>query len=286
MTLSSHAIRRQALRLIGEVLPARATAPVLDRLLHPRRLERRVWEEPAAAAARRVRFRSGLSGLRWGTQGPVVVALHGWEGRATQFRFIAEGLVRAGRRVIALEGPAHGDSPGHVAHPRLFAEALVETVAELVTEVGAVESVVGHSMGAAATAYALSQGALSVERAVLVAGPSSYEGVIRRAAQFVGLGPRATAHLLREMAARTGLAPAALDIAAAAQRVDVPTLVVHDRDDDAVDFANAERLMPVLSDGRLLATQALGHWRVLTDADTVARVVGFLTSTSAVRHAA
>lgn len=276
--MNSHPLIRTATRILGEIVPGLAAAPVVDRLIHPRRLSIRDWERPAAEIAQRVTFRSGLSGLRWGDRGPIVLALHGWEGRATQFRYVAEALVRSGRTLIALDAPGHGRSPGHVAHPGLFAESLIDVAAEITAEAGRLETVIGHSMGAGATAYALSRG-LPVERAVLIAGPSSFEAVVRGAAAMAGLGARATRQVLRSMTDRTGLAPSALDVARLAASVEIPVLVVHDRQDAFVDFHHAQRFAKYVPDVRLVETQGLGHWRVLTDPETVARIAGFVAHT-------
>lgn len=276
---------RSALRIAGEVAPSIVTAPVVDRLLHPRRLPMRDWEKPALATTRRVTFRSGLSGLRWGDGlGPVVLAIHGWEGRATHYRYLGEALQREGYSLLALDGPAHGASPGHVAHPRLFAEAMIDAAAEIVTERGRVHAVIGHSMGAGALSYALSQG-LEAERAVLIAGPSGYEAVVRGAAGIAGLGPRATRHLLRAMERRTGLAPEDVDVARGLRDLDLPVLVVHDREDTFVDFAHAQRYLSFLFDARLLETHGLGHWRVLTDPATVRAITDFVVHPGRARGA-
>lgn len=260
-------------RWVGELFPDRVAAQVAHRLTHPRRLAPRDWEQ--VGAAQRVHFRFGLSGLRWGAHGPIVLALHGWEGRASQFRFIAEALVQRGYRVMALDAPAHGQSPGHVAHPRLFAEALIEVAAEINAEAGGVEAVIGHSMGAGAAAYALAQG-LSVQRAVLIAGPSSFEQVVRGAVSLAGFGARAARHTLEQMQDRTGLAASALDLAQWARHIEVPSLIVHDQDDGMVAFAHALRLAQGLPDARIHATRGLGHWRVLTDGATVTHIADFL----------
>lgn len=276
---------RNTIRFVGEVAPSIVTAPVLDRLLHPRRLPMRDWEKPALADTLRVTFRSGLSGLRWGDGiGPVVLAIHGWEGRATHFRYLGEALQRLGYSLLALDGPAHGASPGHVAHPRLFAEAMIDAAAEIATERGRVHAVIGHSMGAGAVSYALSQG-LVADRAVLISGPSSYEAVVRGAAGMAGMGPRATRHLLRAMENRIGVAPEDMDVARGLRDLDLPVLVVHDREDALVDFAHAQRFMSFLSDARLRETQGLGHWRVLTDPATVQAITDFILHPAVVRNA-
>lgn len=273
--MKTRSLLRSATLVLGEIAPSLVAAPVVSRLVHPRRHAIRDWEKPAAEIAQRVTFRSGLSGLRWGDRGPVVLALHGWEGRATQFRYIAEAIVRSGRTLIALDAPGHGGSPGHVAHPRLFAESLLDVAVEITAEAGRIETVIGHSMGAGATAYALAQG-LPAERAVLIAGPSSFGIVVRAAATMAGLGPRATRQVLRAMENRTGIAPDAFDVARLASSVEIPVLIVHDREDAFVDFRHAQCYVEHVPDVRLIETRGLGHWRVLTDADTVARIAGFV----------
>lgn len=269
--MNSHTLLRTATHLAGEIVPGLMATSVRRRLTEPRRHAPRPWETEGSIEPQRISFRFGLGGLRWGQTGPVVLALHGWEGRASQFRRIAEAVVGSGRRFIALDAPAHGDSPGQEAHPALFAEALIEAA----TEIRDVETVIGHSMGAGATAYALGRG-LSAERAVLIAGPSSFEDVVRQAGRHAGLGPRAARRLMQEMENYTGLAPAALDVARLAARIEIPTLVVHDEQDPMVRFAHAERITAALPDARLLRTRQLGHWRVLTDPATVAQIARFV----------
>ncbi|MEQ1439136.1 alpha/beta fold hydrolase [Fontimonas sp. SYSU GA230001] len=272
MTAIDHIRRFHALS--GRLAPGLSARYARQQLMRPRRLPPRDWEAGAAASARRVSFRFGLSGLRWGADdAPVVLMLHGWEGRPTQFaRFIAP-LLAAGRQVIALDGPAHGASPGEEANPILFAQALMEAAAEIRD----LDAVVGHSMGGGAIGYALSLG-LSPRRVVLLGAPSSLRGVLDRFADEVGLLPRVRRRFLDLVHRHTGVDPDAMDIGRLATDYDVPALVVHDRDDALVPFADGEAMVRNWLGAELLATQGLGHWRILTDPAVVGRVVAFLTA--------
>ena len=58
----------------------------------------------------------------WG-QGPAVLLVHGWEGRAAQWVPMAERLVRSGHRAVMLDLPAHGSSEGSRTHVVAFARA-------------------------------------------------------------------------------------------------------------------------------------------------------------------
>lgn len=256
--------------IAGRFAPALAATIADRRFWHPRRLPMRDWEQDIAARAERITTRFGLSALRWGGPGPTVLMLHGWEGRPTQFAALIAPLLAAGRRVIALDAPAHGQSPGHQADPVAFADALLEISAELPR----LEAVIGHSMGAAAVAIALSRG-LRTDRAVLIAGPASLSGVMDRGASAVGLTATTREHLLRLTEQRIGLAVSALDVAVIGKTLQVPALIVHDQDDDQVPVAEAEAIASAWTGARLLRTRGLGHWRVLRDAGVVSAISEF-----------
>jgi len=63
----------------------------------------------------------------------------------------------------------------------------------------------------------------------------------------------------------------------------VPALVVHDRGDREVPFHDAERLVARWPNATLLATDGIGHRRILKDDDVIRRVVEFV-SVSAEQH--
>ena len=56
----------------------------------------------------------------------------------------------------------------------------------------------------------------------------------------------------------------------------VPTLVAHDADDSANPFAAAGRFMKHLPQAELLATEGLGHSRILKDPVVHAGITAFL----------
>lgn len=258
--------------LTGLFAPQVAVRSARRILMRPRLLPPRDWEKPALAQAQRIHFRFGLSGLRWGRAGdPVVLMLHGWEGRASQFGHFVAPLLAAGRQVIALDAPAHGESPGDEANPVMFAYALLEVV----PEIRGLEAVVGHSMGAGAIAYALSLG-LDVERVVLLGGPSTLRGVLNRFARFIGLPHVARARFFREVEDHTGVPVDDLDLVKAAERLKPAALIVHDRDDLMVPHSDGVAIAAAWRGAEFMSTEGLGHWRILTDEAVVRRVTGFL----------
>lgn len=115
------------------------------------------------SGARRVAFRFGLSGRRWGDTGPTVLMLHAGDSAPWMLAQLIGPLVAAGRQVIVLDDPTDplADEASRVAE---YASAAQEAAVELRD----LESLVGHGLGAAAGAQALAQG-LPAERSVLLA---------------------------------------------------------------------------------------------------------------------
>lgn len=259
--------------VLGRVAPD-AAADVARRLFFsPRRHAPRPWERAAEQSGERLTVAANLRALRWGRRDdPIVLLLHGWEGRATQWARFVGPLLAAGKQVVALDGPAHGQSPGREAHVLEFARAVLATGATL----GPLDAAVGHSMGGSAIAVALSQG-LRARRAVLLASPSSVAGVIDRFIGLVGLPPAAARRFGRQVERTVGLTPEHLDVADLGRRLGhVGALVVHDPADAEIPYADGAAIAAAWPGARLLTVEGVGHRRILADDDVVDAVTGFV----------
>ena len=123
--------------------------------------------------ARRFALEAGslsLAAWEWNAQGPRGTALlvHGWSGNASQMGSFVEPLVQQGWHVVAVDLPAHGETSGNFATLPLLAEVVGALGARLQPKV-----IIAHSLGATATAYALTKG-LSPEVVALLAPPRSF----------------------------------------------------------------------------------------------------------------
>ncbi len=242
---------------VGHVAPHALARKMRRAFMTPRETLPRDWELPMLAQAERITLRFGLSALRWGS-GPTVLLMHGWEGRPTQFATLIRALVNAGYAVVALDGPAHGRSPGREANVVLFARALLEAASELPP----LRAVIGHSMGAASALLATQMG-LRTQSLVSIAGPSRILTVLRRFARYMGLPAKAGAHFVRLVEEKAGMPAGQLDVAR--YQLDFPGLVVHAVDDPVVPYAEAEAIHRAWFDSRLLRLEEGGHQRVLAD---------------------
>jgi pimeloyl-ACP methyl ester carboxylesterase len=255
----------------GRIAPRFAARMAAELVSRPRgRNPTQPWEL-GPVAAREIELRPGLYARAWGERGPLVLALHGWRGRPTQFRPLAESLRSRGLRTIALDSPGHGRSAGRHATPRILGELLIEAA----SIAGPAHAVVGHSFGGAGIGAALKLG-LSTSRSVLVSSPTHVSRMpLTRAAGF-GLPPRAMSHLTRLFDEHAGRPFTDFDLVSVGPRCGIPTLLVHDRDDAVIPYRDAEDLAAAWPALRVMTTEGLGHRDILADAAVVRTISDFV----------
>lgn len=236
----------------------------------PRPFERRLKERLLLASGTALHFEGGLAATSWG-EGPPVLLVHGWDGRGTDMAPFVAPLVAAGRRAIALDGPAHGDSAGSESSMVRFAEAIGAVGAEL----GELARIVGHSVGAGATVLALDRG-LTVRRAVLIAAPATVEGIMRRFLHILELPENWLPAFQAMVEAEVGVPAAALDLVHIAGQQRIPALVVHADDDREVPVTDAQAIARAWPGARLYRVSHCGHRRILLVQAVVDEAVKFL----------
>jgi pimeloyl-ACP methyl ester carboxylesterase len=206
---------------------------------------------------------------------PLVLLVHGWGGHAGQMLTLAEAVAREGLRPVLLELPAHGRSAGMMSNAPQFARAISYVVSRLVADGHAIRAVVAHSMGANALGVAAAQGLLA-ERLVLLAPPASAREFTRYFAHTFGLRETTRLAMQRLFEAQEGFLMAQLEPPAVGPRIVQPTLIVHDRDDRVNRFADAEAYRDAIKGAQLVATQGLGHRRILKEEGVVQQVTRFV----------
>lgn len=212
-----------------------------------------------------------------GERSRVALLVHGWGGHAAQLLPLARALARQGLTPVLLEMPAHGRSAGAVSNLPQFVRAIEYVAARLQQQGHRVHAVLAHSLGASAAACAAGRG-LPAERLVLVAPPASAREYTRFFAHVFGLGEATRAALQARIEAREGMVMTDLEPAAVGPRIRMPTLVVHDRADRVNGFADGMAFAHAIAGARLLATEGLGHRKVLQDPGVIDQVTAFATS--------
>ncbi len=212
----------------------------------------------------------------WDHPGPRVVLLHGWGSHAARFANFVAPLRAAGFSVIGIDAPAHGTSPGRFSDLPRFRDSL----AEVLRAHEPIHAVIGHSLGGGATLTVLAETADHHPKKICLFGvPSDLDYILESFAMMLGLQPPALANLRARFVTKFGRPANAVSVAAAAPRVRIPVLVVHDEDDNVAPIAQGAALAAAIPGAVLWRTQGFGHSGALRDAATIQRVVEFLRLT-------
>jgi pimeloyl-ACP methyl ester carboxylesterase len=265
---------RTLFRTVGPLAPGLAARWAETLFCTPPRHQVRPAEEAFLASGRRssVRWEGGeLAVWEWG-QGPTVVLVHGWGSRAGRMSVLAAALLARGFRVLAYDGPGHGLSAGRFASLPEFSRALGAVGAAS----GPLHGLVGHSLGGAAIAMALSRG-LDARRVVLIAPPADVRIFSDIFAETLAVPRPVQEAMHRNLEARLRMTWEDLDIPTLVQRLSPAALVIHDRDDADVPIDHGERIVEAWRGSRLVRTAGLGHRAILRDPSVVRRTVDFMT---------
>lgn len=242
----------------------------------PRPVSEKVWYEES----RKFFLKSGIAAFEWGHPGdPLVILIHGWNGRGTQLASFAGPLVENKFRVVALDGPGHGISPGKQTNPSHFANFIIDSQKELLSETNHQSShaIIAHSFGGGCSVLALSRG-LKSKGVVLVASPAFYDRVVQFFARSMNLSKKSEEYFFKRVTKLAGIHPKELNIGKIGSTLSLPALVVHDVDDKAVDYMSAKAIKEAWPECQLHTTSGLGHRRILKDPEVIKNVTNFISS--------
>ena len=214
----------------------------------------------------------------WGDEAAETVYLvHGWGGWGAQLDAFVGPLTGAGLRVVTFDAPSHGASdPGPEGPGRSTILELADALAAVVAANGPAHTVIAHSLGATAAAYALGRG-LPAGRMIFIAPMADPLPYTRMVAGRLGFGERTRTRLVARIERRVGASMSAFAVPAMAGRVATPPLLlVHDRHDTETGWSDSAAIAQSWPDTRLVTTTGLGHRRILRAPAVVTEVTGFV----------
>lgn len=217
-----------------------------------------------------------IQGYRWGEEAkPYILLVHGWAGRATQFRKFIKPLQACGFRAIGLDGPAHGKSKGTKTTILEFEHMFREVFSKL----GEPAGIITHSFGGAAIIFAAMNG-LPVKKLVNIASPSIADEILKTYLRAIN-GSWPSAEKFKEFVLKkTGKRFEEFTAFHAIRHLPHPIdlLMIHDEGDEDVFILHAEELLKVYPSAKLIKTSGLGHTRILKDERVISKAIEFLRS--------
>ncbi len=204
--------------------------------------------------------------------GPLVLLVHGWSGRATQMGAIAESLANEGYSILAFDGFAHGDSPGKQTSMLEF----VYLIQQLAGKYGPFEAIIGHSMGGIAAGMAIAKG-VRADHLVTLGSPATFEFITRSYMENIRANDRTLKFIIDFTLNYTKSSTADFELVSVVPQLDLPGLIIHDRNDTEVEYRQALILKEAWPQADFFTTENLGHRRILWDVKVLRRISSFLS---------
>ncbi|HYG37803.1 MAG TPA: alpha/beta hydrolase [Cytophagales bacterium] len=266
---------KAAFRVTEKVSPFLAKRWAVKLFFSPVKFDYPAKEQKLLSQAKTFKVESNgvnLVGYEWGA-GPVILFMHGWAGRATQVVEFVEPLTTAGFKVVAIDAPAHGKSPGKKTNILEFKEGVIAAT----TKAGPVHAAIGHSLGGTSLLFARKE-SLPVEKLVLISVPSIAEGIIKEFLKKIGGSHKIGESLKNYVYKKFNRSFEEFSALSLVAPPFPPTnfFIIHDRDDMEAPIVHFEKLSEKLPYAKKLITRSFGHTKILRSTEAINSVIEFL----------
>ncbi|MEO1055057.1 MAG: alpha/beta hydrolase [Bacteroidota bacterium] len=207
----------------------------------------------------------------WGS-GPVIIMVHGWSGRGTQFSSFIEPLVNKGYKVVTFDGPAHGQSVGKRTDIPEFGGTLLE-VAKPYKDIRAV---IAHSFGGLVSLYAMEKG-LAARTLINIGSPAISDAIISDFLKRINGSPKVGHYFKNYIVKKFGRSFDEFSGLKLVKKVsDLKLLLVHDEKDYDVTIEHPYAMKGARPETDLFITSGLGHRKILRDKEVIDHCISFI----------
>ncbi|WP_343617552.1 alpha/beta hydrolase [Flavobacterium sp.] len=200
-----------------------------------------------------------------------ILLVHGWSGRGTQLFKIAEELLENGYSTISFDAPAHGKSKGQTTIMSEF----IASILEIEKHFGPFDAAIGHSLGGMSVLNAIKDG-LKLNKAVIIGSGDIVQDILDEFIFKMEL-KKELGHKLRDFFEnKYQLKMDDFSAYKAAQKIEIPVLVIHDNDDPEVPVKAGIHIHQNLKNGTLMLTEGLGHRKILGNHNVIKKILEFI----------
>lgn len=208
---------------------------------------------------------------QYGTSERKILLVHGWSGRGTQLFKIADALLKVGYSTISFDAPAHGKSQGKTTIMSEF----IHSILEIEKQFGPFEIAIGHSLGGMSVLNAIKDG-LKVNKAIIIGSGDIVQDILAEFTSKLGLKPEMSIKLRDHFEDKYEVKMDDFSAYRAAQKVQIPVLVIHDNDDPEVSVKAGIHIYKNLKTGLLFLTDGLGHRKILGNQNVINKIITFI----------
>ena len=152
----------------------------------------------------------------------------------------------------------------------------IEAIHLLEEKHGPFEAVIAHSLGGMASLRAVKEG-LDIKKLIIIGTANSITHITREFTLNMKMNDGVARKMKSYFDEKFGVDMDTLSGAVSAEEVNIPTLVVHDKDDVDVHVSSAYEIAESLDKPELFITEDLGHRRILGNREVIDKILDFLS---------
>lgn len=247
------------LNLLALLAPAKAGKKAFDLFCKPQRAPLKHYQLAFLDTSNKfdIDFEGlKIQGYKWGKGPKKLLFLHGWQSHSFRWKKMVETLSLEEYTLIAIDAPAHGLSEGKSITAVLYHKLIVKTVEQL----GPMHGVVSHSLGGFSLMFSLYKNPhLPIGKAVLMGAPGEVSDFLLSLQQVLRLSTKCMEAVYTHFEKEIGLHPSYFSAIRFAEKLQVPALLIHDKEDREAPYHYAEAVSKVWNNAQLISTTGMGH---------------------------
>jgi len=200
-----------------------------------------------------------IAQYQWGNpEHPIVIIMHGWSSRASQFRSITQALLDLNYCVVAVDAPGHGLSTGIETTVIEFSDVLEVVLKQYPNH----QAVIAHSLGGAAALKASAN--YKINNLLLLAIPCIADEIITAYVQRVNAGKNTGIGIAQKVQRITGKSLEHFTAIAYAEKAQYNAILAwYDTKDYDAPVHHGEALCEKLKNPQFLVTKEYGHFKLI-----------------------
>jgi hypothetical protein len=218
----------------------------------------------------------------WG-EGKTVLLAHGWGSRASHLGLIARTLAKSGFRVVAFDAPAHSSiedsKKSRLSNFFEYSRALNQVSRHFAP----LYAIAGHSLGAAASLFAVTGQSLvadykvDVEKLVLMGLPPIMEYLVDSFCGNNGLNDEECIKLKIDLENSFGFSWSDFSVKSALHETDAEVLLIHDTEDEEFSYDDIAELPKENPEIGLFTSKGFGHQKLMMNRKVVSEINDYLS---------
>jgi pimeloyl-ACP methyl ester carboxylesterase len=214
---------------------------------------------------------------KWG-EGKKILLVHGWSGHTGQLTKIINALLEHNYQIISFDAPAHGSSSGKQTD-YLEISKIISQITKTFTNNEGFEAIIAHSFGVNFVCNALNNG-VKTKKFIALAPMANVDRVYLNFKISLNLSEKVMKKLrkLQEKKFKECKPLIWENISTIwnAKKINVSTLIIHDKDDEEIPITEGLALKDALKNSSILITENLGHYFILENMSVISKMIEFI----------